>query len=110
RVDAKINMARVPSHVNASFDGMVIGNLLQLIAGGAVPLTGATAGTVGLRFPGTDLDLASGNLNAQLTGEAGNETSGRTPVTGTLALTADRGNFQISRADLRAGASQLTAT
>ena len=110
RGNATINTARGPSHVNAAFEGLDIGGLLAVLMGRAVPVTGATTGTVDLRFPGTDFKLASGNLNAQLTGEAGNETSGRTPVTGTLTLTADRGNFQIGRADLRAGASQLTAT
>ncbi|HEX8071919.1 MAG TPA: translocation/assembly module TamB domain-containing protein [Pyrinomonadaceae bacterium] len=110
RGNATINTARGPSRVNADFENLDIGGLLALLTGRAVPVTGATTGTAALTFPGTNAQLASGTLNAQLTGEAGNEDSGRTPVTGTLALTADRGTFQISRADLQAGASQLTAT
>src|SRR5205085_3130934 len=99
-----------PSHVAATFEGLDIGGLLAVLTGHAVPVAGATTGTVDLRFPGRKFEQASGSLNAQLTGETGNETTGRTPVTGTLALTADRGNFQLSRADLQAGASRLTAT
>jgi translocation and assembly module TamB len=110
RGNAVINTARGPSRVNADFENLDIGGLLAVLTGRAVPVTGATTGTVALRFPGTDVQLASGTLDAQLTGETGNEESGRTPITGTLALTAERGNFQISRADLQAGASQLSAT
>lgn len=110
RGNAAINMGRGPSRVNASFEGLDIGGLVTLLTGNAVPVAGATTGTVDLRFPGTDFKLASGSLNAQLSGETGTATGGRTPITGALTLTADRGNFQISRADLQAGATQLTAT
>lgn len=110
RGSAVINKGRGASHVNAAFEGLDIGGLLAVLTGRAVPVTGATTGTVDLRFPGTDVQLASGNLTAQLTGETGNETSGRTPINGTIMLTAERGNFQLSQANLRAGASELNAT
>ena len=111
RGNAVISKGRGASHVAASFEGLDIGGLLAVLTGRAVPVTGATTGTVDLRFPGTEVKLASGSLNAQLTGETGTDASGgRTPVTGTLTLTADRGNFQLSQANLQAGASQLSAS
>ncbi len=108
--NAVISKGRGASRINANFEGLDIGGLLAVLTGRAVPVTGATTGTIDLRFPGTDVELASGSLNAQLRGETGDETNGRTPVTGELTLTAERGNFQVSRADLHAGASDFSAT
>ncbi|MGB8509644.1 MAG: hypothetical protein WCD76_14750, partial [Pyrinomonadaceae bacterium] len=53
---------------------------------------------------------ASGSVNAQFSGETGRDAGGRTPLTGDLALTADRGLFQIERANLRTGATALNAS
>jgi translocation and assembly module TamB len=111
RGNAVISKGRGQSHVNGAFEGLDIGGLLAVLTGRAVPVTGATTGTVDLRFPGTDVKFASGSLNAQLTGETGTDANGgRTPITGTLTLTADRGNFQLTRADVQAGATQLNAS
>ena len=109
RGQAVINTARGSSRVRADFEGLDVGGLLALATGRAVPVAGATTGDVNLTFPGTNVQLASGTLNARLSGEAGGEEAGRTPVTGELALRADRGLFNIERANLRAGASELTA-
>ncbi|HJQ34019.1 MAG TPA: translocation/assembly module TamB domain-containing protein, partial [Pyrinomonadaceae bacterium] len=79
-------------------------------SGNAVPLTGAATGTVDLRFPGRNFKLASGRVDATFEGATGRDESARTPLTGQLALTADRGLFNIERANLRAGATELTAT
>ncbi|HEX8284078.1 MAG TPA: translocation/assembly module TamB domain-containing protein [Pyrinomonadaceae bacterium] len=102
--------ARAASSVRASFEGVDAGGLLALVSGNAVPLTGAATGTVDLRFPGTNFKLASGRVDATFEGATGRDESARTPLTGRLALTADRGAFDIERADLRAGATELTAT
>jgi translocation and assembly module TamB len=107
---AVINMARGASRVNATFEGLDVGALIAVLTGRAVPLTGAATGNASLSFPGTDFKLASGTLTAQLTGETGNDVSGRTPVTGEIGLRAERGLFQIARANLQAGASSLNAT
>jgi translocation and assembly module TamB len=107
--DAVINTARGASRVNANFEGLDVGGLLALATGRAVPVAGATTGSVSLTFPGTDFERASGTLTARFTGETGSEVSGRTPLTGELSLRADRGLFQIERANLRAGASELSA-
>ncbi|HLL77744.1 MAG TPA: translocation/assembly module TamB domain-containing protein, partial [Pyrinomonadaceae bacterium] len=108
--NAVINTARGASRVTADFEGLDVGRLLALATGRAVPVAGATTGSVNLTFPGTNFERASGTLTAQFTGETGSDVSGRTPVTGELSLRADRGLFQIERANLRAGASDLAAS
>jgi len=98
------------SRVNAAFEGLDVGGLLAVVTGRAVPISGAATGTVNLSMPGTNFEAASGTLNAQFAGETGNEANGRTPLTGDLALVANRGQFRLDRANLRTGASELTAT
>ncbi|HYH86219.1 MAG TPA: translocation/assembly module TamB domain-containing protein [Pyrinomonadaceae bacterium] len=101
---------RAQSSVKANFENVDAGGLVAIVSGNAVPLTGAATGTVDLRFPGTNFKAASGRLDAQFSGATGRDESARTPLTGDLALTADRGLFEIERANLRAGATELTAT
>ena len=98
------------SRVAASFSDLDVGKLIALVTGNTAPLAGAATGTVDLRFPGTNVELASGTLNTRFTGETGNEVGGRTPVNGELTVRADRGLFQLERANVRAGATELTAT
>jgi autotransporter translocation and assembly factor TamB len=102
--------ARASSNVRASFRGVDVGGLVAMLSGNAVPLTGAATGTADLRFPGTNFKLASGRLDATFDGATGRDESARTPLTGQLALTADRGLFNVERANLRAGATELTAS
>jgi len=78
-------------------------------SGNAVPLTGAATGSVNVHFPGTNFKAASGRLDAQFSGETGRDAGGRTPLTGDLALTAERGLFQVERASVRTGATSLKA-
>jgi autotransporter translocation and assembly factor TamB len=101
---------RAASSVRATFEGVDAGGLVAMLSGNAVPLTGAATGTVDLRFPGTNFKLASGRLDATFDGATGRDESARTPLAGQLALTADRGLFQIEHANLRAGATELTAS
>jgi translocation and assembly module TamB len=102
--------SRARSSVRATFENVDAGGLLALTSGNAVPLTGAATGAVSLDFPGTNFKLASGRVDATFEGATGRDESARTPLTGRLALTADRGLFQIESANLRAGATELTAT
>jgi hypothetical protein len=111
RGDATIALSdRAASSVRATFEGVDAGGLVALASGNAVPLTGAATGTVDLRFPGRNFKLATGRLDATFEGATGRDESARTPLTGQLALTADRGLFNIERANLRAGATELTAS
>ena len=101
---------RAGSSVRATFENVDAGGLVALTSGNAVPLTGAATGTVNLTFPGTNFRAASGRVDATFEGATGRDESARTPLTGQLALTADRGLFQVERANLRAGATELNAT
>jgi autotransporter translocation and assembly factor TamB len=101
---------RAASSVKASFAGVDAGGIVAMLSGNAVPLTGAATGTVDVSFPGTNFRAASGRLDATLNGATGKDETARTPLTGAVAVTADRGLFQIERANLSAGATQLTAT
>lgn len=98
------------SRVAATFSGLDIDKLLALQSGRVVPITGQATGTVDLSFPGTNINAATGNLRAEFKAEAGSEASARTPLTGDVALRAERGLFQIERANLRTAASELNAT
>ncbi|MCM3900619.1 MAG: translocation/assembly module TamB domain-containing protein [Pyrinomonadaceae bacterium] len=98
------------SRIAASFDGVDIAGPLTAFAGGAVPLAGRASGRIDLAFPGTDFKQASGTLNTQLTAAAGDNESGRIPITGELSVLADRGLFQIQRVDLQTAATKLRAS
>lgn len=102
--------ARATSSVRASFDKVDAGGLIAMLSGNAVPLTGAATGTADLRFPGTNFKAATGRLDATFEGATGRDEKARTPLTGQLAVTADHGLFQLERANLRAGATELTAS
>lgn len=98
------------SRISADFGDLDIGNLAAVLSGRVVPLVGKATGNVDLTFPGTDVASASGNLRAQFAGDTGTDASARTPLTGDVALRADRGLFNIERANLRTAASELNAS
>lgn len=102
--------SRGSSSVAANFNNLDIGKLLALKTGSVVPLAGNTNGSVDLSFPGTDVKAASGTLRAEFKAETGSEDSGKTTLTGEVALNATRGVFNIERANLKTNASELTAT
>jgi len=98
------------SRLAANFGDLDVGNLIALVSGRVVPVAGKATGSIDLAFPGTDVAAASGNLRAQFAGDTGTDASGRTPLTGDVALRADRGLFNIERANLRSAASELNAS
>lgn len=101
---------RTSSNINSNFTNLDIGKLLALAGGSVVPVRGATSGTVNLSFPGTNFELASGRVEANINGETGEGENARTPITGNVAINANRGNFAVERANLNAGATALNAT
>lgn len=99
------------SRVAADFSNIEIGNLITALSSGrVVPINGKATGSANLTFPGTNFSAASGNLRADFNGETGSEDTSRTPLTGTVALRADRGLFEIEEANLRTPSSELKAT
>lgn len=98
------------SRVAAAFDNLDIANLVAAVSGRVVPIAGRATGTADLQFPGIEVQAASGNVRAKFSGETGDDARGRTPLTGELTVEAERGLFRLQQANLRAGASELTAT
>ena len=98
------------SQVTADFNNMEIAGPLTAMAGSAVPLAGRATGRVDLTFPGTDFKLASGTITTRLTAETGDTSADRIPITGELAMRANRGTFDIQQVNLQTPATRLTAT
>jgi translocation and assembly module TamB len=98
------------SRVATAFNNLDIGSLIATLTARPILITGKATGTANLAFPGTDLSLASGTAQATINAATGNEASGRSPLNGEVALRADRGVFEIERANLKTDASELNAT
>jgi translocation and assembly module TamB len=101
---------RGASRVGAEFSNLDIGNLIATLTARPIAITGKATGTANLIFPGTNLGAASGTARIALTAETGNDATGRTPVNGEIALSANNGLFDIERANLRTPTSELNAT
>ncbi|HEX8746197.1 MAG TPA: translocation/assembly module TamB domain-containing protein [Pyrinomonadaceae bacterium] len=108
--NAVINTARGASRVNATFSDLDVNQLVALTAKRNVPISGKAAGTADLTFRGTDIkNTATGNIRADFTGETGTAATGTNPLTGTIALNAASGLFQIESANLRTRSSEINA-
>jgi translocation and assembly module TamB len=95
------------SRVNADFSNFDVAGLIALSAGRAVPISSKATGKANLTFIGSDFANATGSVTAQLV--ASPNAVGDTPLAGDVALTADKGLFQIQRANLQTAATTLTA-
>ena len=98
------------SQVQADFTNVDIAGPLTALAGSAVPLSGRATGRVDLTFPGTDVKLATGSITTQLSAATAQASADNIPITGTVALRADRGLFDIQQVNLQTPATKLTAT
>ena len=101
---------RGTSHVTAAFNGLDIAGPLTAFAQTTVPLSGRATGKVDLSFPGTDFKQATGTITTQLTAETGETTADRIPITGDVAVRADRGTFDIQQVNIQTPASKLKAS
>jgi translocation and assembly module TamB len=98
------------SQVSADFNNLDIAGPLTALAGSAVPLAGRATGRVDLTFPGTDFKLASGTVTTRLSAETGETSADRIPITGEIAMRANRGTFDIQQVNLQTPATRLNAT
>ena len=98
------------SQVKADFNNLDIAGPLTALAGSAVPLSGRATGRVDLTFPGTDFKLASGLVATRLSAETGDTSGDRIPITGEVAMRANRGTFDIQQVNLQTPATRLNAT
>ncbi|MGI9065269.1 MAG: translocation/assembly module TamB domain-containing protein [Pyrinomonadaceae bacterium] len=98
------------SHITGAFNDLEVSGPLTAFAGAAVPLAGKANGTIDLTFPGTDFKQASGTLSTTLAADVSEAGSGRVPLSGVVALRANRGLFVIDRVDLQTTQTKLKAT
>ncbi len=109
--NARLAIARGgTSQVQADFSNLDMAGPLTALAGSAVPLAGRATGRVDLTFPGTEYKLASGTMTMRLSAEAGETSADRIPITGEVAMRADRGTFDIQQVNLQTPATRLNAT
>jgi translocation and assembly module TamB len=109
--NARIAIAKgASSHIAATFSDVEVSGPFTAFAGAAVPLAGKATGQVDLTFPGTDFKQASGTLSTRLTADSVATDSGRVPLSGVVALRANRGLFLIDQVDLQTTATKLKAT
>ena len=98
------------SRINGAFSDLEVSGPLTALAGAAVPLSGKANGTIDIAFPGTDFKQASGTITSNFTADASGADNGRVPLSGVVALRANRGLFQIDQVDLHTLATKLKAT
>ncbi|HEY0323304.1 MAG TPA: translocation/assembly module TamB domain-containing protein [Pyrinomonadaceae bacterium] len=99
------------SRVNAAFNNLDVNQIVALTAKRNVPISGKATGTADLSFRGTDIkNTATGTVRADFTGETGTTATGTNQLTGTIALNAASGLFQIERANLRTQSSEINAS
>jgi translocation and assembly module TamB len=109
--NARIAIAKgASSHIAATFSDVEVSGPFTAFAGAAVPLAGKATGQVDLTFPGTDFKQATGTLTTRFTADSVATDSGRVPLSGVVALRANRGLFLIDQVDLQTTATRLKAT
>jgi translocation and assembly module TamB len=109
--NARIAIAKgASSHIAATFSDVEVSGPFTAFAGAAVPLVGKATGQIDLAFPGTDFRQATGTLSTRFTADSVATDSGRVPLSGVIALRANRGLFQIDQVDLQTTATKLKAT
>ncbi|HKP86933.1 MAG TPA: translocation/assembly module TamB domain-containing protein [Blastocatellia bacterium] len=108
--DAVVSTAsRGTSRLTASLTDLKTGELFRLLQVNDAPLAGSVNSQVRINWPGTKFDALSGNVTAHLSGET-TQTEGTIPLTGDVAVTAQRGLFNIDQFVLATNATQLTAS
>jgi len=97
------------SRIAATFTDVDVAGPFTAFAGAAVPLAGRASGRINLAFPGTNFQQATGTLHTNFTGQDVG-VDGRVPLSGEVAVRADRGLFNIEKVDLQTPATKLRAT
>lgn len=97
------------SSIVAEFTGVDIDRALGAASPDAPKVNGLASGRVDLRWPGMNLNRASGTVTADIDGTVPAE-GGALPLDGQIALTAVPGGFRVDRAELASNGSRIEAT
>ncbi len=95
------------SKVATDFNNFDLAAIITVLSGRAVPVASRATGRADLTFTGSDISTATGSINAQLQSAAA--TTDLAPLSGEVSLTANRGLFQIQRANLKTAATTVNA-
>jgi translocation and assembly module TamB len=96
------------SRVSTDFNNFDLVAAIAVLSGRAVPVSSRATGRAELTFTGTDIATATGNVNAQLQGTT--SAADLAPLSGDVAITANRGVFEIQRANVQTQATKLNAS
>lgn len=102
--------SKATSRVDANFNNVDLAKILALQGGQITPIEGKTNGRASFTFVGTDYKTVSGNIDADLTANAGNADTGFIPVTGKLTASATNGLFSLDAANFNTEKSSARAT
>jgi outer membrane protein assembly complex protein YaeT len=97
------------SRLETQFNQVNTRALVAQFGEGSAPLAGSVNGAAQLRWPGTNFRQVSGVVNAQFTGQT-TPALDAIPVTGEVALRAQRGDFTIDQLRLASAVTTVTAT
>ena len=106
--DATIALAKTgTSRVSTDFNNFDLRGIITVLSGRVVPVASRATGRAEMTFAGTDPATGTGTVNAQLQSAAAADDL--VPLSGDVAVTADRGVFQIQRANVQTTATRLSA-
>ncbi len=111
KLDGNVAIAlddRTRSDIDLRFDKLDLSKLIALQSGRVIPLQGETSGTANLSYPGGNWNRATGNIEARIVANAGDDADTAIPINGTVAVDAADGLFSIANLDLKTDKSSVT--
>lgn len=111
KLDGNVAIAldnRTRSDIDVRFDKLDLSKLIALQSGRVIPLQGETSGTAKLSYPGGNWNRATGNIDASIVANAGDEADTAIPINGNVAVDAADGLFSIANLDLKTDKSSVT--
>jgi outer membrane protein insertion porin family len=96
------------SRLATDFTNLQTSEVFSILAVNDAPLAGTVEGRAALTWPGTNLRLLSGEINARLSGQT-TQTADAIPLTGEVVTQVRRGVFNFDNLTLRTDASTLGA-
>ncbi|HMT07314.1 MAG TPA: hypothetical protein PKA82_04865, partial [Pyrinomonadaceae bacterium] len=113
KLDGNVAIAldnRTRSEIDVNFSNLDLSKLIALQSGRVIPLEGQTTGTAKLSYPGGNWNLATGNIDARIVANAGDDAATAIPINGNVAVDAADGLFSIANLDLKTDKSSVTGS
>lgn len=113
KLDGNVAIAledRTRSDIDVRFEKLDLSKLIALQSGRIIPLQGETSGTAKLNYPGGNWNRATGNIDARIVANAGDDADTAIPINGNVAVDAADGLFSIAKLDLQTDKSSVTGS